>query len=274
MGTWGGVARMLLAMGLLAVLPAAGAQTVEYFHTDALGTPVAVSNASGSVIERSEYAPYGELLNRPATDGPGFTGHVQDTATGMTYMQQRYYDPMIGRFLSVDPVTVNTVTGEDFNRYAYGDNNPYVNVDPDGRSWINALKAAWQGVKWVASKVAPKAAPKAAPKTAPKPAPSATPKKPPNPDGSKGKPDHQEKVAELKKKAEGETREGERVLTERKIQRDDSNRNPDVQIVGEDGKTRKIFEAERRPGSKRNVDREAEYDRIGVEHETHKVGGN
>jgi len=111
------------------------AQTVvEYIHTDALGTPVAITNAAGTVIERSVYEPNGQLINRPLTDGPGFTGHVQDAATGLTYMQQRYYDPTIGRFLSVDPVTANNGTGANFNRYWYANNNPYKLTDPDGRA--------------------------------------------------------------------------------------------------------------------------------------------
>jgi hypothetical protein len=46
-------------------------------------------------------------------------------------MQQRYYDPMIGRFLSVDPVAASL--GSNFNRYSYASNNPYKFVDPDGR---------------------------------------------------------------------------------------------------------------------------------------------
>jgi len=119
---------------LAAALPLhAAAETVEYVHTDALGTPIAVTDASGNLIESSEYEPYGKLLNRPVTDGPGFTGHVQDAATGLTYMQQRYYDPIVGRFLSVDPVTADSVSGANFNRYWYGNNNPYKFTDIDGR---------------------------------------------------------------------------------------------------------------------------------------------
>lgn len=49
-------------------------------------------------------------------------------------MQQRYYDPMIGRFLSTDPVTANSATGANFNRYWYANNNPYKFTDPDGRA--------------------------------------------------------------------------------------------------------------------------------------------
>ncbi|MGH8050271.1 MAG: RHS repeat-associated core domain-containing protein [Arenimonas sp.] len=47
---------------------------------------------------------------------------------------QRYYDPIIGRFLSVDPVETDPNTGASFNRYAYANNNPYRFTDPDGRA--------------------------------------------------------------------------------------------------------------------------------------------
>jgi hypothetical protein len=47
-------------------------------------------------------------------------------------MQQRYYDPRVARFWSVDPVTVSSAGGN-FNRYWYGNDNPYRFTDPDGR---------------------------------------------------------------------------------------------------------------------------------------------
>lgn len=59
---------------------------------------------------------------------------MQDAATGLTYMQQRYYDPQCGCFLSVDPVTADPNTGAHFNRYNYANNNPYRFTDPDGRT--------------------------------------------------------------------------------------------------------------------------------------------
>lgn len=118
--------------------PAAGAwaqQTtvVEYIHTDALGSPVAVTDASGNLVERDVYEPYGSPTIRSPSDRPGFTGHVADSLTNLTYMQQRYYDPQIGRFLSVDPVTAYSNPVGAFNRYWYANNNPYKFTDPDGR---------------------------------------------------------------------------------------------------------------------------------------------
>ncbi|WP_242166346.1 RHS repeat-associated core domain-containing protein [Lysobacter sp. M15] len=108
--------------------------TTKYQHTDALGSPVAVTDASRAVIaaETNEFEPYGRVANRALTDGPNYTGHVADAATGLVYAQQRYYDPGIGRFLSVDPVVVRVI-GDNFNRYWYANNNPYKFTDPDGR---------------------------------------------------------------------------------------------------------------------------------------------
>jgi RHS repeat-associated protein len=117
----------------------------KYQHTDALGSPVAVTNETGTVIERNDYEPYGAVIGKPDYSGIGYTGHVMDGATGLTYMQQRYYDQNIGRFLSVDPVTTDSGTGANFNRYKYASNNPYVFTDPDGRldrHMIDGLNAA------------------------------------------------------------------------------------------------------------------------------------
>jgi RHS repeat-associated protein len=58
---------------------------------------------------------------------------VEDAATSLIYMQQRYYDAGIGRFLSVDPVTAYEQPVINFNRYVYALNNPYKFTDPDGR---------------------------------------------------------------------------------------------------------------------------------------------
>ena len=101
-------------------------------RTDALGSPVAGTDEVGALVVRTTYEPYGAALNR-TVDGVGYGGQVMDAATGLVYMQQRYYDPAIGRFLSADPVPADGNTGGNFNRYAYANNNPYRFIDPDGR---------------------------------------------------------------------------------------------------------------------------------------------
>ena len=109
-----------------------GTYATKYQHTDALGSPVAVSNESAQVIERTQWEPYGAAINK-TIDGLGYTGHAMDAATGLTYMQQRYYDPQVGSFLSVDPITAIANPVAHFNRYRYANSNPYRFFDPDGR---------------------------------------------------------------------------------------------------------------------------------------------
>lgn len=123
---------MAVALSLLVAFGAT-AQTVRYVHTDGLGSVVLTTDKNGNIIERSEYEPYGSLLSRPLKDGPGYTGHVMDVATGLTYMQQRYFDPSVARFLSVDPVAVDVSTAWNWARYNYAAGNPYKYKDPDGR---------------------------------------------------------------------------------------------------------------------------------------------
>ncbi|MDC8015161.1 RHS repeat-associated core domain-containing protein [Tahibacter soli] len=106
----------------------------RYVHTDGLGSPARTTDTSGTPSARNDYQPYG--WGPPAQSVPGFTGHVADAETGLSYMLARYYDPFAGRFLAVDPVVAD---GASFNRYWYANNNPYKNVDPDGR----AGKVAW-----------------------------------------------------------------------------------------------------------------------------------
>jgi RHS repeat-associated protein len=112
--------------------------SVEYVHTDYLGSPAAYTTTGGSVSKRFHYEPFGETIESSAQgDDVAYTGHKFDKDIGLTYMQARYYDPVIGRFYSNDPVDAmghiargNPIHG--FNRYTYANNNPYKYVDPDG----------------------------------------------------------------------------------------------------------------------------------------------
>jgi RHS repeat-associated protein len=103
-------------------------------HTDTLGSIVRRTNLIRGTVGTTVYEPYGSLgVGTTYEQRPGFTGHMTDAATTLSYMQQRYYDSTAMRFLSVDPVAVSTTDGSNFNRYWYANNNPYKYVDPDGR---------------------------------------------------------------------------------------------------------------------------------------------
>jgi RHS repeat-associated protein len=113
-----------------------GAERVVYYHTDALGSPVAATDESGAVIWREEYQPYGERLLRQdgGTNSLWFTGKPEEERLGLSYFGARWYDPAIGQFLGMDPAGPQEANVHSFNRYAYANNNPYKFVDPDGNS--------------------------------------------------------------------------------------------------------------------------------------------
>jgi len=118
---------------------AAQAGTITYYHNDLLGSPVVATDASGAVIWRESYWPYGERLTNAAassTNDVWFTGRRQDVDTGLVYMGARYYDPALGRFISTDPKGFDEESVHSFNRYAYANNNPYKFRDPDGKAAI------------------------------------------------------------------------------------------------------------------------------------------
>jgi RHS repeat-associated protein len=129
------------------------AQTVTYFHNDPAGTPVLATDANGNVVWKENHRPYGQKLNNPAAaadNSVGYAGKPFDADTGLSYMGARYYDPLIGRFMGVDPQAVNPADGHSINRYAYANNNPYKYVDPDGRAAQFIVRMEWAAVTWAA----------------------------------------------------------------------------------------------------------------------------
>lgn len=107
---------------------------VSYLYTDLLGTVLAITDAAGNLRATNDYRPYGQPALGAPGDGPGYAGHVEDSDSGLVYMQARYFDPASGRFVSTDPKSVVPGGSHAFSLYAYANDNPYRFVDPDGWS--------------------------------------------------------------------------------------------------------------------------------------------
>jgi RHS repeat-associated protein len=107
---------------------------VTYLHKDHLGSASSGTDVNGLISWTEQYTPFGETILNPAANDnlDGYTGHIKDQATGLNYMQARYYDPALGRFLSIDPVGFTPDQPFMFWRYTYVGNDPINSWDPFG----------------------------------------------------------------------------------------------------------------------------------------------
>jgi RHS repeat-associated protein len=132
----------------------------RYMHLDHLGTPRLVTGENGVKIAEHELAPFGiepTPLWEDTTHGfdredpMRFTGHERDfaqlsrmvTTPYLDYMHARYYNPTVGRFLSVDPALDLRKTlpnPQAWNRYAYVRSNPMRFTDPTGKYTCSGSK--------------------------------------------------------------------------------------------------------------------------------------
>lgn len=99
-----------------------GLDSMHWYHSDHLGTVQGVNADNAVATARRAYAPYGEITFSGTEDALGYTGQRTD-ASGLVYLQARYYDPVLRRFISPDP-TIPVLKAVGLNRYAYAVNDP------------------------------------------------------------------------------------------------------------------------------------------------------
>ena len=125
-----------------------------YYLKNGQGDVVGILNSSGTLVAKYTYDAWGKLLS--VTDAAGndksadasFIGNINpiryrsyyyDTETGLYYLQSRYYDPEVGRFINADGL-ISTDRGLiGFNMFVYCGNNPVNRVDPTGENWFTDL---------------------------------------------------------------------------------------------------------------------------------------
>ena len=124
----------------------------EYAHRDHLGSIEVVTDDNGNVLDKLANEPFGARqakdwsANIPAAELDalleldaghsrkvrGFTGHEHLDRTGFIHMNGRVYDPVLGRFLSPDPMVQFPTYSQSWNRYSYLNNTPTSFTDPTG----------------------------------------------------------------------------------------------------------------------------------------------
>ena len=126
-----------------------------YYRTNAQGDVKQIVDSNYNVVAYYAYDAWGKLLavldgnDNPITDSSHFAivnpfryrGYIYDTETGFYYLQSRYYDPEIGRFINADGYVTTDIEPVAANMFAYCDNCPTIYSDYSGKCKYNGTKA-------------------------------------------------------------------------------------------------------------------------------------
>lgn len=112
---------------VIGILDSSGNRVVTYTY-DSWGSPLSVTGSLASTVGQKNPIRY--------------RGYYYDTETGLYYLQSRYYDPVVGRFLNADDVMGVNSDIHAYNLFAYCGNNPVCRVDSQGQSWWSVVAAA------------------------------------------------------------------------------------------------------------------------------------
>jgi len=133
----GTVATKFIMAGNMKIATVKGA-TTAYNHLDHLSGSDVSTATNRTVLELNDYTPWGSSrVSERATGYTNdylFTGKELDEETNLYYYGARYYDPLIGRFTSIDPWGGDITDPQSLNKYAYARNNPLKYNDPTGEN--------------------------------------------------------------------------------------------------------------------------------------------
>ena len=129
----------------------------QYYVIDPHGNVVQLTDESGKVIKTYEYDSFGNEVNPDSKDDNSFRycGEYYDKETEEIYLRARYYQPVMGRFLTRDTYTGKEDEPESLHLYTYCGNDGVNNVDPDGHKprtfekyWKKKHKKIKDGCIW------------------------------------------------------------------------------------------------------------------------------
>ena len=117
--------------------------TLYYYVLNAQGDVVRIVNSSRSTVASYTYDPWGKIISSSGTladiNPLRYRGYYYDTETGFYYLQSRYYDPEIGRFINADSYASTDAAGLlSTNMFAYCENDPVNRSDPSGEWFLQA----------------------------------------------------------------------------------------------------------------------------------------
>lgn len=130
------------------------AAELYYYLVNAQGDVAAILDSSGTMVASYNYDAWGSCTVYNSSDAAigdlnplRYRGYYYDAETGFYYLQSRYYDPAICRFINADTFATTDANGFlSANMFAYCENNPVGNSDSEGEFPIQVVAAAVSGV--------------------------------------------------------------------------------------------------------------------------------
>ena len=140
---------------VLSIIDASSGATAVTYTYDAWGRLIGKDGTSSDYASIYEYNPL------------TYRGYIYDSETGFYYLQSRYYDPTVGRFLNADSVLSIHPSSSECNLFRYCNNNPINRIDETGTmavavatsgatyaafvAWLSTLGSAnfWNPVGWI-----------------------------------------------------------------------------------------------------------------------------
>ncbi|MBQ6171886.1 MAG: RHS repeat-associated core domain-containing protein [Clostridia bacterium] len=125
--------------------------TPYYYQKNLQGDIIRICNALGNTVVEYTYDAWGKVLSVTGTLASTvgqinpfrYRGYYYDSETGFYYLQTRYYDLEVGRFLNADGYVGANGDILGYNMFAYCSNNPVMGYDPSGEwSWASIFSAA------------------------------------------------------------------------------------------------------------------------------------
>lgn len=119
------------------------------YRKNVFGDVTEIYSDNGTLVGKYSYTAFGECIVKVNEGGIAeknpirYRGYYYDEEMSLYYLKSRYYDPVTGRFITIDDISyIDPETINGLNLYAYCNNNPVSNVDPNGNKWWHWLIGA------------------------------------------------------------------------------------------------------------------------------------
>ena len=117
---------------IIGIIDGTGSIAAKYSY-DAWGTPIAITDGAGNDVS-------GNVSHIANINPFRYRGYFYDVETGLYYLQSRYYDPQVGRFINIDSAIGVNRDMATYNLFVYCGNNAVVRYDAAGLFWKELIR--------------------------------------------------------------------------------------------------------------------------------------